>query len=85
MLIESVQGLVFPMMGRVGVEKVGGELADHVTISVEVNFPILLSKELVGSLIVLCLTEYSFMFYVYSIFPLNFFYDGDYIVPIDLR
>ncbi len=38
MLIESVQGLAFPMMGRDGVEKVGGELADHVTTSVEVNF-----------------------------------------------
>ncbi len=75
-LIESVQGLVFPMMGRVGVEKVGRELADHVTTSVEVNFsqPNFLSKELVwNSFIVLCFTEHSCM----SIpsFPPNFLYD----------
>ncbi len=37
-LLESVQGLVFQIRGHVGVEKVGGELAFHVTTSVEVNF-----------------------------------------------
>ena len=37
-VIESVQGLVFQIKGRVGVENVDGELAVHVTTSVEVNF-----------------------------------------------